>query len=241
MLAKSLCEQTDVTIETIFMRGDHSSAADSFNQALSCAHSDYLVFVHQDITFSKPDFLKNLILEIKREKRALYGLCGTEFNVKKMVSTTYSNVFHGLWNRNVGTPIIQKKKVSGLDEIFLAFHKDLSRDLRFDDQFLNGWHLYVEDLCLAAEMLGIPVYVLPFPSQHKGVLEMPNYMSKYGILPKEFFNQLKQLRKKYKNGVSRIVCPCVTIKTSGIYFWTDFMSLYVHHRCKKFLRDLSLI
>ena len=241
MLAKCLCEQTGVTIETIFMRGEYSSAAESFNHAIACAHSDYLVFVHQDIIFTESDFLKNLIIEIDYEKRALYGLCGTEFNVNKKNSVTYSNVFHGLWNKNVGKPIIQKKRVSGLDEIFLAFHKDLARELRFDDHNLNGWHLYVADLCLSAELLGIPVYVLPLSSQHKGILEMPDYISKYGILPKEFFTQLIKLRNKYKGRISRIVCPCVTINTLPLQFWTNYLSLYVHHRLKKFFRDLSFI
>lgn len=241
MLAESLHKQHDVTVETIFMRGEFNSAAASFNHAISKAHSDYLVFIHQDIVLTRPDFLKNLIVEINQEKTALYGLCGTEYNETEKRSFTFSNVFHGLWNRNVGTPITKKKRVSGLDEIFVAFHKDITRQIQFDAMTLNGWHLYVEDICLSAELLGIPVYVLPLPTQHKGLLEMPGYLSKYGILPKEYFKQLRKLRGKYKRRVKRIVCPCITIDTSPVLFWKEYFRLYLHHRCKKFFRDLSFL
>lgn len=241
MLVESLQKQIGVEIETIFMNGDYPSAAESYNRAVLKAKSNRVAFIHQDMMLTQPDFLRNLIEEIDNEKNALYGLCGTRYNEIEKRPYTFSNVFHGLWNRNVGTPISRKTRVSGLDEIFVAFHKDLSRQIQFDAVNLNGWHLYIEDLCLSAELQGLPVFVLPLSSQHKGVLEMPRYIGKYGILPKEFFQQLKQLRKKYKTKVNRIICPCVTINTSPFRFWGDYLRLYFRHRRKKFFRDLSFI
>lgn len=241
MLVNSIREQIGVAVETIFLKGEFNSAAASFNHAITKAQSDHLVFIHQDLMLTQPDFLRHLIEEIDKEKNALYGLCGTIYNETETRSYTFSNVFHGLWNRNVGMPISRKTRVSGLDEIFVAFHKDLTRQIQFDAVNLNGWHLYIEDLCLSAELQGIPVFVLPLSSQHKGVLEMPSYMGKYGILPKEFFLQLRQLRQKYKTRVNRISCPCVTISTSPLLFWWDYYRLYLRHRRKKFFRDLSFI
>lgn len=175
MLEAGLRAQIGVDIERLYYN-DARSAASAYNDAIKKASSDYLVFIHQDIRFSDEQFLIKLINYIEDDRNCIYGLCGAKMIMDKGIVTTYSNVFHGLKNQNIGKSINNKIYVDGLDEIFVAFHKDISNIIKFDELNMNGWHLFVEDICIQASMKNLKIAVLPLTSQHKNSLEMPKYM-----------------------------------------------------------------
>ena len=229
-----ICE---LSLELEIYEKGFSSAAAAYNYAIEHSSSDYFFFVHQDVAFLDSLFLLKAVNTINKHKNALFGLCGSKINGNLY---TYSNIWHGLWNNNIGTPIDDIVEVQGLDEVMVAFHKDVTKKIRFDEKTFDGWHLYVEDICLQAELLSIKVYVLPYKSQHKSFLEMPGYMKKYGILPKEYFTYLVRIRNKYKGKVDSIVCPCCCIRTDFIHFWRQIFLMYKYHRTKEKWRIRSL-
>ena len=238
MLENGIKEQSYTNIEKIYFNNKFDSAAKAYNYVLDNYEAEIYVYVHQDLKFLDSDFLSDLIKAIEEDKKAIYGLCGSKMENGK--NYTYSNVYHGLLNKNIGKQISEVKEVEGLDEIFIAFHKDVKNEIRFDEKTFNGWHLFVEDICLQAKLKGIKVKVLPLLTQHKNSLEMPRYMKIYGIYPKEYFLYLKRIRNKYKKKIENITCPCVSTSTSFISFYKTYLSMMTKMNFKKFFRQISL-
>lgn len=238
MLIPGLDLQKDVLIEKHIYINEFESAAKAYNYAIKNTKAEYLVFVHQDIRFKDEMLLAKLIQNIKTDTNCVFGLCGS-----KKISTsieTYSNVYHGLQNKFLGTQISEPIEVNGLDEIFVGCHRNIFSRIAFDEINFDGWHLFVEDLCIQAQLNNIKVKVLPYYTEHKNILEMPKYMMVYKLYPDDYFIYLKRIRNKYKNKIDAIVCPCISISTHFISFYKK----YIITRCKmnfyRFLRKISM-
>ena len=238
MLEQGLAIQEGCEIQRVFLCNKFPSAARSYNYAISQCSADYLVFVHQDVRFLKPDFLANVVRAIKENPGCVYGLCGARLEEGKAV--TYSNIYHGLLNKNVGRSIDAPVQVSGLDEVFVAFHRDITKQLAFDEERFDGWHIFLADLCMQARLKNIPIYVLPEPTQHKNTLEMPKYMMIYGLYPKEYYTYLKRICKKYKKTLPDLTVPCFSCKLND-----PLLSVRIaYHRfktaCRRKLRKMTM-
>ncbi|MBQ7992952.1 MAG: hypothetical protein IJ252_07975, partial [Solobacterium sp.] len=216
MLIPSVAAQKGIEADLKIYENKYPSAAETFVHAIEESDSDFICFAHQDLMFSGDDFLLKLVEAIKEEPNALYGLCGAKD--QDGVTGIYSCTYHGIQNRNIGERIQKKLEVDGLDEIFLACHKDLFRSVSFDPETFDGWDLYVQDLCMQAKQKGIPVYVLPLDNTHKSILEMPGYLGIVGLYPDSFYLYLERLRNKYAGSTARIVCPCIQIDTANPVF-----------------------
>lgn len=238
MLIPSINKQKNVTIDLKIYENQYGSAAETFLHAIEETDSDYICFVHQDLSFTRDDFLFELINNIKKEPDALYGLCGAlEHNGNAQV---YSCTYHGIQNKNIGQRFESKLRVRGLDEIFLACHRNVFKMISFDMETFDGWDLYVQDLCMQAEIKGIPVYVLPLENTHKSILEMPEYFNIVGLYPDTFYLYLNRLRNKYAGTVSKIVCPCIQIVTANPEFAVKTARMKVRTKIKRVFRRLSL-
>lgn len=239
MLDKSLKNQLNVEIERIYFRDSSDAACKCFNSAIKTTDAEYLVFVHQDIEFLTSDFLLRTVEYIKKEKRAIFGLCGARASGDKI--EVVSNSIHGLWNKKIGDVHNEKlERVFGLDEIFAACHRDVFKEIRFDEEHFDGWHMYLADLCAQAYLKNIPVYVLPLEAQHKNALEMPKYMMIYNIYPDDYFRYLKLMYKKYKGKVPFICCPCVSFSTTPVRFWRTYYRMRFESSKRRFFRMNSL-
>ncbi len=239
MLDKSLKNQAGVEVERLYYQNSSDAACKCFNKAIKSTDAEYLVFVHQDIEFLTDDFLLKTVGYIKNEKRAIYGLCGARASDNKTL--VVSNCIHGLWNKKIGDIHNDKlEKVFGLDEIFAACHRDVFNEIQFDEENFDGWHVYLADLCVQANLKDIPVYVMPLESQHKNSLEMPKYMMIYNIYPDDYFQYLKMLYKKYKGKVPFICCPCVSFSTTPFKFWRTYNRMRFASSKRRFFRKISL-
>ena len=111
-------------------------------------HSDYEVFglCHGDAVFSAQ------ALTIFRDTAAAGFVCGI---VGRDLSGNY------IWSSNV---IRGTVPVSTLDCCSVFFRRDAG--LRFDEQTFDGFHCYVEDVCLQAAAKGISVVVPPAKASH---------------------------------------------------------------------------
>lgn len=238
MLEESVDRQNNVTVERLYYNGEFKSAAEAYNYAIDHSQSEYLVFVHQDIKFVEDDFLYQMVEIIKKNPDAIYGLCGA--TIINGSTVTFSNVYHGLQNKNIGKSINAVTGVQGLDEIFVAFHRDVTKKIQFDPETFDGWHIFVQDICMKAHQLNIPVYVMPLPAQHKNSLEMPRYMMIYNLYPSEYFKYLKRLRNKYCGTQSQIVCPCFTTSTKAIVFWPKVLIKEIKTKLHRWMRIRSM-
>lgn len=238
MLIKGLDIQQDVEIEKIFYYNTFPSAAAAYNAAITESDSEYFVFVHQDIRFDDNKFLYKLIEDIDNNRSAIFGLCGTKIENNRY--NTYSNVYHGLQNCNIGKNIDKVLQVEGLDEIFVAFHRNILKIIKFDENTFDGWHVFVEDLCIQVKLNSIKVYIVPYKSQHKNCIEMPKYMMIYNLFPNDYYKYIIRLRNKYKNEIKQIVCPCIVIETDFFKFWIKIIYKKKKNQFYRWLRRVTM-
>lgn len=114
------------------------------NHFLQTAHGDVLGIIHADTLLSQEvcDALTDVAMS-----GAVTGIVG---------ATETGNI----WSRDVREPT----PVSTLDSCCVFVRKDSK--LRFDQVIFDSFHCCVEDFCLLAHSIGIPVLVVPGWSMH---------------------------------------------------------------------------
>ncbi len=240
MLLEGIERQEDVEVElrTIDCTEKNTNAAHEFNLAVQKIQAEFVVFVHQDVRFEDSKFLKRAIDFIKLNPKSVVGLVGVKKEGKKICG--YSNMYHGLQNRNIGIPIEQAVEVTSLDEVMIGGLTETFRKNPFDEINFNGWHVYVADYCLSIQKIGYKVYVLPLKSTHKNAMEMPRYMKIIGILPKDYFLYFNRLVKKHRKAFDYIITPCMSVKSSFLLSQIQIMRRKSKNNFNKILRKLSL-
>jgi hypothetical protein len=186
----------------ILVRRGFPSAGAAYNDAITTAGNDLIVFLHQDIYL--PDNwdqkLKNIIESLDKlgEKWGVLGCFGTSLQ-GETVGHVYSN---GL-KRELGFTQ-QPVMAQSLDEIVLVIRK--SGGLRFDPM-LPHFHLYGTDICLESKKRGFKNYSVSNYCVHNS---LPVYK-----LPAEFWQCAEYLRIKWRRELPIKTC-CTTISSSGI-------------------------
>jgi hypothetical protein len=177
--------------------GQFSSAAEALNLGGSKATSKYLMFVHQDVLLSSPDWM------VKAEDflDSIHGL-GIA-GVAGMIEGGRSNeqrgrnlIDHGnpprVWS--LGSPIAGPTEVQVLDECLTLIPREVFQALPFDEVTCSGWDLYAADYCLSAKEGSLGVYVLPLRILHGSM----------GHLTESYFDTLSKVLLKHRRYYRRI-------------------------------------
>ncbi len=163
-----------------------SSAAEALNYGASLAKEDFLMFVHQDVTFLDPLVLENFqryVMSLKHD--SVTGVAGVKDECGVMTS-----IIHGDPPKPAGpVEVNSPEKCQTLDEVLIALPKRLFGKLGFDSKTCNGWHLYGADLCLSASSLGYDSFVIPANIYHRS--------SGYSM-DKSYYKSLRKVIKKHK-------------------------------------------
>lgn len=124
--------------------GNPYSAPEALNLGWSRAHSDLIVFCHQDVIFPSGwlDQLRAQIAQVEELSKGHWGVAGT---FGRRGRGYHGHIDDPFGNRLEGMPL--PAAVETLDENCLVVSRDLP--LRFD-VLLNGFHLYGVDICLSA-------------------------------------------------------------------------------------------
>jgi hypothetical protein len=116
--------------------------------------------------------------ELDASRRAVFGLCHADTvflagslaaftdaamagAVCGLVGATLDGSYHCCYAAGVDGP----GPVSTLDAMGVFFRRDLG--LRFDAETFDGFHCHVEDLCLQAAAVGIPITVPAADAHHR--------------------------------------------------------------------------
>jgi hypothetical protein len=223
-LLKSLTTQS-VEYELILVENikeNFKSASEALNHGANKAKGDYLMFVHQDV-----DLKSNRWLEYIEKAMNTLNNCGiagvagipeNEFKIK-------SNIENGIPPTSVGEKIKVPTKVQTVDECLVIIPKSVFKEFKFDEK-LGGWHLYAVDYSLNIQKYGFNVYVLPTYVYHR------SYMLHY---PKEYYQTLKLLYKKYKDDYKMIHSCCGVWNTSYPIRWYLFLNTRIGYPIKAFI------
>lgn len=200
-----------------------NSASDAFNYAGNLAEKEFLLFVHQDMCLIGNDWLEICENLLKKDKNAVFGICGwTKYGklLNSGIDANYANLHDNI------------EKVLTIDEQLIIVPKKLFKKFKFDENF-NDWHCYIADYCLNLNCLNINSYILNLPILHNS----PRTNRNLHNLRKEQYKLLKKYKKRYKiiftngviceNGFSRFICG-LALKMQHINF-TYFLGHKIIH------------
>jgi GT2 family glycosyltransferase len=198
-LLKSLQAQT-AKFELIALdnsSGAFSSAAGALNHGTGQirAESKYIMFAHQDISFSSKTWLQDI--ESMLHALPNLGIAGVAGNSKK-ANKLISNITHGMPPRHDGYNLQEPVTAMTVDECCAIVPRDVFRKHQFDDILCNNWHLYVVEYCLRVLTLGYGVFVLPVDLHHGST----------GNMDQSYFKILKKVLERYKTTYPKIYTSC---------------------------------
>lgn len=221
-LLKSLKGQK-VPHELVFLdnRGEiFPSAAKALNYGGNEAKGDYMMFIHQDYDLCSDTWLDEVEKLLNNlDNVGIAGVAG------KYDRNLISNIKTGIPPILAGTIQIEKPvKVQTLDECLFIIPKKVFKEIQFDEDVCDNWHLYAADYCLNAKKAGYDVYVLPLGGYH----ESPGY----SFSGDQYYSTLKKLVKKHKND-----CKWIFTSTGS---WSTIYPLFLQIFYQKMYYFLKL-
>jgi glycosyltransferase involved in cell wall biosynthesis len=198
-LLKSLNLQ-DIKFDTIFIdnsNGCYKSMSMAYNNAISNAKGDFIMFVHQDVELPGRNWLRIAEQELQKCKNsAIIGLAGCKQNVKGV----YTNISHGENLDYAGQYRITRPiHAQTVDECLFFVPKKILNLYKFDEETCDGWHLYGVDFSLKCLKQGYNVYLIKLPVFHH---------TKPVSMDENYFRILWKLIKKYKKEYLNINTTC---------------------------------
>lgn len=190
----------------ILIQENFSSAAKAYNDAITRAANDLIVFCHQDILLPEA-WLSQL-------QRALDDLAVVD--PKWGVVGSYGKTQDGrgwgyLYSSGrgvIGEPLERPVAVQTLDEVVLILRK--SSGLRFDDS-LPHFHFYGADICLRAAKREMKSYAISSFCIHNTRQTL--------VLPKEFYECCRHIKQVWKNYLP-IQTTCVRITKFNVSLYS---------------------
>jgi len=216
-LIKSLQVQS-VEYELILMDnrdGQFKSAAEGLNAGARRATGKYIIFVHQDVEFSQPDWLEQaekLLDELP--DLGVAGVAGISEAGRNLKERGRNIIRHTEDKRvwELANPIEKPEVIQTLDCCLLIVPGAVFNQLQFDEVTCNNWHLYGEDYCLSCTSLGLKAYVIPMSIYHYSggnffTSNRVKILLRLGPLTGDFYEALKPFISKHKKSY-RYIYTC---------------------------------
>ena len=161
------------------------SAAEALNFGAKNTTGKYLMFLHQDLELSSPEWLQEVeeVLESLKDM-GVVGVAGTRDYCN------ISNMKHGHPPKLAGFQLDRPESVETVDECLAIIPRKLFNTFQFDDKVCQGWHLYVVDYCLTIKKEDYQVYVIPNYCYHQ---------SEGSPFSEDYYVTLRKLIKKHAN------------------------------------------
>lgn len=142
---------------------DAKSLAEGYNRGLAQAKHPIVIFSHDDIDIVSPDFAARLLQSLTRYD--IVGVAGT----RRLKGEAWHFAGHPHLQGQIGMPgtngstIVnvygmdqpESPHLQALDGLFLATHRDVARELGFDQTTFDGWHFYDLDFTYRAWLAGL--------------------------------------------------------------------------------------
>jgi len=140
------------------------SIGEAYNQGAVKSTHDYLLFLHEDVSFKTNNWGKVVLAYLNRQNTGICGLAGSakQFNLPIGYETglkKYRHIYVKHQNDELIEPGLKPHKVKTLDGVFLAMTKHLWKLFKFDSS-IEGFHCYDLDISLRVS-IDYQNYVLP--------------------------------------------------------------------------------
>ncbi len=147
---------------------DAKSLCEAYNRGAAQANGDYLVFCHDDIDIPHADFGERLLTHL--QTRDVVGVVGATHLVNSEWGTAGPPHVHGQIVHKppgfdgylylavaLGAPIVDG--IHSMDGVFIAMHRKVWEQVRFDDVTFDGFHVYDVDFTYRAHLAGFRLAV----------------------------------------------------------------------------------
>jgi hypothetical protein len=186
-LLKSLKNQKGIDYELILIdntKNVFKSASSALNYGGGKAKGDFLIFVHQDISFEKEDALKNFVEKLNMYPNSIVGIAG---RLEEGVITKLKHGEKKIYAGNINN--FDSKEVQTVDECLFSIPQKIFKKNNFNEKIINGWHLYSVEYCIRLKEKGIKTNVVNV----EGIYHLsPGYS-----MNDEYYKILKKIIKQY--------------------------------------------
>lgn len=199
-----------------------SSAAAALNYGANQATGEFLMFLHQDIKFTKKDALEKIYQKLVENNSTdtIWGAAGVADRFgRKVISWMESPGVKR--NPNMDCDIIP---VDCLDECLIIVSRDLFSKYKFNEVVCDNWHFYVVELCIRSKFDGIRI----------AVFDMFCFHLSGGTRNHLFYKTLKKIKKVYRHKIDHINTCCIEYSNFRIPVWKlELGEKYHYWRTKK--------
>jgi GT2 family glycosyltransferase len=167
---------------------DATGMCEGYNRGLTLAKGDYLIFCHDDIEFVVDDASESLKYAFKFSD--VFGVLGT----RRVIGANFmrAGIPHllGVWIQQdnlgmyelcvLGVEGVLMHGVQSLDGLFIACHRQVATNLKWDEKTFSGWHGYDSDFSYRAFRAGFTVAVcasIPLVHTTSGTFADEGFMS----------------------------------------------------------------
>lgn len=215
-----------ITIENY--NNEYIGARQAFNEKISFAKYDILIFCHPDIIFLDENALQRIMKSISQlEDFGVAGSAGCKSGRKWEILST---MYHGENKVLCGTTVEKTIVVQCVDECFFVMKKNVVNSLKFTN--LSGWHLYAVEQCIRANLFNKQNYVIPANIWH---------FSDGKSLDPQYVKTLLKLKEKYSldEEVLNTTVKQWNLKSFSGYLYIQYY--YYKQLIKKALKKLKIL
>ena len=195
--------------------GKYTSMASAYNDVTRCLKGKWVLFLHQDILFNTSKTLEEVIEQV--------GMLKNEYSIWG----AYGVVCHSRLTISAKDAPIQ---VETLDECFFGMSVEVLKQLKFNEELCDDWHMYAVEMCLHNLYMGGQNYVIKADITHLSP----------GKVSKSYVRTLYKIIESYKaKGMTTIWTTCAKVNLRGAWRAYIIMWLAKHEILNKFVRPLK--
>jgi len=192
----------------VILQRSYSDASIAYNEAISRAKTNLVIFAHQDVFFPEGwlERLGGIIADLEKSDPnwGVLGVWGVSEN-----GVPSGHVYCMATGRILGHDNTPPTPVMTLDEVILIVKK--SSGLLFDSK-LKGFHFYGTDICLEAKSKGMRSYSISSLCIHN--------TNGYKYLPYAFWANYLFIRRKWKSQLPiHTSCTIITRWCLPVIVW----------------------
>ncbi len=199
---QALCDSLATQTEPYMLLGvdnrqqTYDACSKALNAAVRQVTTQYVAFAHQDIVFTSPAQLTQLVSYLERiALHDLLGVAGSRFDSKDTISNVYRQDGQSQYG---AARVTDMELCDTVDECFIAGSTQHFLEFPFDEEICNGWHLYAVEACLNAKRAGNNIYLCDLPLIHQSG----------GNPDREFYRCFCRLCKEYNKQVPYLRTTC---------------------------------
>ena len=199
-----------------------AGCAAALNAGAAGTSAPWLMFVHQDVAFDEPDFLRAAIDLMS--PLADLGIAGPIGVAERPASGRMRIVGRWLEGRDRRpvqfAPLDRPTPVQTLDELLLFVPRRVFDRLKFDPVACPDWHLYGVDYCLSVIELGLRPYALPLVVHHlSGGTLTPGYYETLARVVRKHRRRVRVIYTTFENWPTRfptaLLRPLARVRTAA--------------------------